>query len=114
MDFSDGDAQVIRIAIWDGRRDYAHELPADIIRLVGGDRIAIVQVASPVGVNLRSSLDLTHKFSADFDGIVHWARDTPTFQSILRSFIRLDFESVGPPELLSDWDPEVVIFGAND
>ncbi|MDT8758510.1 hypothetical protein MZO42_07355 [Sphingomonas psychrotolerans] len=106
--------KILRIAVWDGRRDYAHEPPADIIRLVGGDRIAIVQVSSPVGVNLRSSLDITHKLSADFDGIVHWARDTPTFQSILQSFIRLDFESVGPPDLPSDWSPEVVIIGAND
>lgn len=106
--------KVIRTAVWDGRRDYAHELPEDIMRWVGGDRIAIVQVAAPVGINRRSSLDLTHKLSADFDGVIHWARDTATFQSILQSFIRLDLESIGPPELPSSWNPEIVILGAND
>jgi len=79
--------KVIRTAVWGGRRNYAHEFPEDIVRWVGGDKIAIVQVDSPVGVNRRSSLDLTHKLAKDFDGIIHWARDTETFQSILKSFI---------------------------
>ena len=105
--------KVVRTAVWDGRRDYAHELPAAIARWVGGERIAIVQVDSPVGINRRSSLDLTHKLAKDFDGIIHWARDTETFQSIIRSFIRLDLDSVGPPELTADWEPEITILAAN-
>jgi hypothetical protein len=52
--------KVIRTAVWDGRRNHAHEFPQDIVRWVGGDKIAIVQVDSPVGINRRSSLDLTH------------------------------------------------------
>lgn len=103
----------LRTAVWNGKRDYAHDIPSDAIRWVGGDKIAIVQVDSPVGVNRRSSLDLTHRFSAEFDGIIHWARDSETFESILRSFIRLDLDSVSPPELPDEWDPEIVIFGAN-
>ncbi|HGJ9216208.1 hypothetical protein ACM7ZK_30855 [Pseudomonas aeruginosa] len=105
--------KVIRTAVWDGRRNYAHELPENIVRWVGGDRIAIVQVDSPVGVNRRSSLDLTHKLAKDFDGVIHWARDTDTFQSILKSFIRLDLDSVSPPELPAGWEPEIIIFAAN-
>lgn len=106
--------RVIRVAVWDGRRNYAHELPEDIVRWVGGEKIAVVQVDSPVGVNLRSSLHLTHSLSKDFDGVVHWARDTQIFQSILKSFIRLDLESVSPPEdLPEDWKPEVTILAAN-
>jgi hypothetical protein len=105
--------KVIRTAVWDGRRDYAHEFPADILRWVGGDKIAIVQVDSPVGVNRRSSLDLTHKLAKDFDAVIHWARDTETFQSILKSFVRLDLETVGPPNLPEDWSPEVLMIGAN-
>lgn len=105
--------KVIRTAVWDGRRNYAHEFPEDIIRWVGGDRIAIVQVDSPVGINRRSSLDLTHKLAKDFDGVIHWARDTETFQSILKSFVRLDLDSVGPPELPENWEPEIVILAAN-
>lgn len=105
--------KVIRTAVWDGRRDYAHELPKDILSWVGGKKIAIVQVASPVGVNRRSSLLLTHTLAQDFDAVVHWARDTETFQSILRSFIRLDLESVGPPTLPADWTPEIMILAAN-
>jgi hypothetical protein len=105
--------KVIRTAVWDGRRDYAHEFPEDIVRWVGGDKIAIVQVDSPVGVNRRSSLDLTHKLAKDFDGIIHWARDTETFQSILKSFIRLDLESISPPQLPENWEPEITILAAN-
>jgi hypothetical protein len=105
--------KVLRTAVWDGRRDYAHELPAEAIRWVGGDRIAIVQVDSPVGINRRSSVLLTHTLAADFDGVIHWARDTITFESILRSFIRLDLQSVSAPDLPDSWDPEVVICAAN-
>ncbi|MHB8885325.1 MAG: hypothetical protein ACYC5H_09595 [Methylovirgula sp.] len=105
--------KVIRTALWDGRRNYAHEFPEDIVRWVGGDKIAIVQVDTPVGVNRRSSLDLTHKLAKDFDGVIHWARDTETFQSILKSFIRLDLDSISPPELSEDWEPEITILAAN-
>jgi hypothetical protein len=105
--------KIIRTAVWNGRRDYAHQFSADIIRWVGGNKIAIVQVDSPVGINRRSSIDLTHRLANDFDGIIHWARDTTTFQSILKSFVRLDFQSVGPPELPAEWNPEVTMFGAN-
>lgn len=104
---------MVRTAVWNGRRNYAHEFPEDFVRWVGGDKIAIVQVDSPVGINLRSSLDLTHKLAKDFDGIIHWARDTETFQSILKSFIRLDLESISSPELPEDWKPEITILAAN-
>lgn len=30
----------IRTAVWNGRRDYVHEPPEDIVRWVGGDRVA--------------------------------------------------------------------------
>lgn len=107
--------KIIRTAVWNGRRNYAHEFPEDIVRWVGGDKIAIVQVDSPVGINRRSSLDLTHKLAKDFDGVIHWAaRDTETFQSILESFVRLDLDSVSPPDLPEGWEPEVIIFAAND
>lgn len=104
----------IRTAVWNGRRDYVHELPEDIVRWVGGDKIAIVQVDSPVGINRRSSLSLTHSLALDFDGVIHWARDSDTFQSILKSFIRLDLESVCPPSISEGWQPEVVILAANN
>lgn len=104
--------KVIRTAVWNGRRDYGHEMPESIASWVGGDKIAIVQVDSPVGINRRSSVDLTHKFAKEFDGVIHWARDTETFQSILNSFIRLDLESVSPPELPVEWKPEITIFAA--
>ncbi len=105
--------KVVRTAVWDGRRNYAHKFPEDIVRWVGGGKIAIVQVDSPVGVNRRSSLDLTHRLAKDFDGVIHWARDTQTFQSILKSFIRLDLESLSPPVLPENWEPEITILAAN-
>lgn len=103
----------LRTAVWNGRRDYGHELPEGIEKWVGGDRIAIVQVDSPVGVNRRSSLQLTHHLAKEFDGVIHWARDTETFESINSSFVRLDLESAQPPELPDDWRPEITFFGAN-
>ena len=105
--------KIVRTAVWDGRRDYAHQLPTDVVRWVGGDRVAIVQVDRPVGVNRRSSLQLTHTLAAEFDGVIHWARDTETFQSIVKSFIRLDLESVNAPDLPRDWSPDVVILAAD-
>lgn len=105
--------KVLRAAVWDGRRDYAHEFSEDIIRWVRGNKIAIVQVDSPVGIDRRSSLNLTHWLAKDFDGVIHWARDTEIFQSILRSFIQLDLESVDPPELPEGWEPEITMLGAN-
>lgn len=101
--------KMVRVAVWNGRRDYAHEFPKDILRWVGGDKIAIVQVEKPVGVNGRSSLKLTHWLAQEFDGVIHWARDAETFDSILRSFIRLDLNSIAPPELPEDWAPNVLI-----
>jgi hypothetical protein len=105
--------KVVRTTVWNGRRDYAHEFPPEIVRRVGGDKIAIVQVDSPVGVNRRSSLDLTHALAGDFDAVIHWARDTETYQSIIKSFVRLDLESGGPPDLPDAWSPEITIMPAN-
>jgi hypothetical protein len=106
--------KTLRTAVWNGRRNYEHEYPIEIIRWVGGDRIAIVQVDSPVGVNLRSSVELTNRLSKDHDGVIHWARDTETFQSIVKSFVRLNFESVSSPELPEDWQPSrITMMGAN-
>jgi len=102
----------VRTAVWNGRRNYVHEFPEDIVRWVGGDKIAIVQVDRAVAVDRRSSLDLTHRLAKDFDGIIHWARDTETFQSIVGSFIRLDLESVTPPALPAGWKPQITFFGA--
>ena len=105
--------KTILTTAWNGRRNYAHELPDDIIRCVGGNKIAIVQVDSPVGVNRRSSFDLTHKLSKDFDAVIHWARDTETYQSIVTSFVRLDIESVKSPDLPANWKPDITILEAN-
>ena len=107
------EGKMLRTAVWNGRRNYEHEYPVDIIRWVGGDKIVIVQVDSPVGVNRRSSLDLTIWLSKERDGVIHWARDTETFQSIVKSFVRLDFESVSPPELPENWQPTITMMGAN-
>lgn len=105
--------KVIRTAGWNGRRNYAHKFPENIVRWVGGGKIAIVQVDSPVEVNRRSSLDLTHRLAKNFDGVIHWARDTETFQSILKSFIRLDLNSISSPELPGGWKPDITILAAN-
>jgi hypothetical protein len=81
--------------------------------LTGDDQIPDT-ADKPVGVNRRSSLHLTHLLAKDFDGVIHWARDTETFQSILKSFIQLDLQSVSPPELPEDWKPDITILAANE
>jgi hypothetical protein len=58
-------------------------------------------------------LPKTHKLAKNFDGVIHWARNTETFQSILKSFIRLDLECISPPELPEGWKPEITILAAN-
>lgn len=103
----------IRTAVWDGRRDYQHQLPDDIAEWVGGDRIAIVQLDSPVGINRRYSMTLTNHLATEFDGVVHWARDSETFESIIKSFVRLDLETVSAPVPPADWNPEIVFLAAN-
>jgi hypothetical protein len=77
----------------------------------GRDRIAIVQVDSPVGVNRRSSVDMTHRLAKEFDGVIRCGRDTEAFQSIL---LRQARSGDGQPaELAEGWEPEVTILAAN-
>jgi hypothetical protein len=106
--------KTLHMTAWNGRKDFAHELPSDIINRVGGDRIAVVQVDSPVGVDGRSSVALSDALADDVDGIVHWARDTATYQSILKDFIGADLPSAMPPVLPLDWSPEVIFMPVND
>jgi hypothetical protein len=113
FEFVSPTGKAIRVAAWNGRRNYAHEFPPNIIEWVGGKKIAIVQVDKPVGVDRRSALGLTNFLSKDFDGIIHWARDTETFQSIIKSFVRLDLPSVSPPDVPEGWNPEITMLGAN-
>jgi hypothetical protein len=112
--FTSPAGKVLRVTAWNGRRNYAHEFPANIIERVGGDKIAIVQVDKPVGIDRRSALNLTNFLSKDFDAVIHWARDTETYQSIIKSFVKLDLTSVGPPVLPEGWKPEITMLGAND
>lgn len=76
--------KAVRAGVWNGLRDYSQIPPTEIGGLVGGPKLTIVQVARPTnGFEGRSSLALTHALAADFDGVIHWARDTKTFLSIV-------------------------------
>ena len=55
--------KMLRVAVWNGRRNYAHEFPKDLFSKVGGNHISLAQVDAPVGIKDRSSLDLTHRIS---------------------------------------------------
>jgi hypothetical protein len=104
--------KALRLAVWNGRRDYAHLVPPEAAELVGGERIAVVQVDSPVGVEGRSSVALSEALAGTFDGVVHWARDTETYASIVRDLVLADLPTVSPPVLAEGWKPEVVILAA--
>jgi hypothetical protein len=106
--------KTLRLTVWNGRHDFVHELAGNVVDLVGGDRIAVVQVGSPVGVAGRSSIALSEALASDFDGIVHWARDTATYQSIITELVEADLPSVGPPEVPPGWNPEITIMPVDD
>jgi len=46
-------------------------------------------------------------------GAIHRVRHTQTFQSIVKSFVRMDIPSVAPPELVKPFRPEVTLMAAN-
>ncbi len=115
--FSIKSGRQVRITVWNGRKDFIHEMdPLEVSRLVGGERIAMVQVGSPVGINGRSSVGLTEQLaeSLGFDGIVHWARDTETYKSIISEFVEAGLSMVEPPQLSLDWKPEIVVMPVRD
>jgi len=105
----------VRLTVWDGQQDYAGLMPAGVIAVVGGNRIAVVQINSPTGgVGGRSSLKLSEMLGKDkkgfrFDGIVHWARDTATYRSIITEFEARNLARAEPRLAPDRWRPEVVV-----
>ena len=65
--------------------------------------LAIDQVDSPAGTRRRLPVSLNKALSDDFDGIIHWARDTEIYPSIIRDLVPADIPSAAPPELPQDW-----------
>jgi hypothetical protein len=104
----------VRLTVWNGRKNFIHEIPPYIIRLVGGDKIALIQVGHPVGIDGRSSVALTDSLAEFVDGVVHWARDSKTYQSIVRDLILADVSSALPPVLPADWSPEIILMPVKD
>jgi hypothetical protein len=112
--FTRNSGQQSRIAVWNGRKNFSHNMsPLEIDKMMDGKRIAIVQVGSPVGVNGRSSMALTKVIlledELDIDGIIHWARDTETYQSIIDELSKSGLSMVDATSLISDMKPEVII-----
>ena len=74
----------VRTGVWDGRRDYSVTPPPELAAIMEGPKCCIVQVGRPTnGSEGRSSLDLTRVLAKDHDSIIHWSRDTQTFDSIV-------------------------------
>ena len=75
----------IRTGVWNGQKDYSNiPGPGELDGLVGGPKLIIVQVGRPTnGIQGRSSLSLTIAMSPQADSIVHWAKNTKTFNSIV-------------------------------
>lgn len=76
----------VRTGVWNGREDYSNiPGPEQLDNLVGGPKLIIVQVNRPTnGFEGRSSLELTKVMAKDADSIVHWAKNTKTFNSIVK------------------------------
>lgn len=78
------EGKVIRTGAWNGRVDYSHLPSAAATDACGGPKLTIVQVNRPTnGFEGRSSVALTHALAPEFDAVLHWARDTETFRSIV-------------------------------
>ncbi len=108
--FTGAAGEPARLTAWDGRDNFANEFPINIINLVGGAKIAVVQVSTPVGCNGRSSVALSDVFAGmGFRGIIHWARDTATYRSIIREFEERHLERARPPILPLGWKPEILL-----
>jgi hypothetical protein len=75
--------KTIRTGVWNGRRDYSHAPSPEQLGVAGGPELVVVQVNRPTnGFEGRSSLALTEALAPKADSIVHWAKDTKTFNSI--------------------------------
>jgi hypothetical protein len=78
------EGEAVRTGVWNGRRDYSNLQPNELLDRVGGKQMTLVQVGRPTnGFEGRSSVDLTHAIAETSDNVVHWARDTRTFRSIV-------------------------------
>lgn len=103
------------ITVWDGKDNFSAEFPTDIINRLGADKIAVVQVGKPVGRNGRSAISLSDVLvSCGFGGILQWARDTETYQSIMQEIERRRLVPADPSHPPEDWKPEIVIVPCRD
>lgn len=111
--------QAVRVAVWNGNHDFCAPKAEEIMNnlfLVGTTRIAVVQFGSPVGVNRRSSVNLIDVLIAKdahlgFDGIVCWARDKDTYQSIIEEFTQAKLKVAQKHgKKRAEWVPEKVNF----
>jgi hypothetical protein len=115
FEFTGAAGELALLAIWDGKKNFSNEFPTDIINLVGGDKIAVVQVSKPVGRNGRSAVALSDVIvSCGFRGIIHWARDTETYHSIMKELEQRRLPLGKPPALPENWKPEITIMPCRD
>jgi hypothetical protein len=73
----------VRAGVWNGQRN---QPPNELLDLVGGKRMYLVQVGRPTnGFEGCSSVGLTRTIAemGESVSVVHWARDTKTFRSIV-------------------------------
>jgi hypothetical protein len=76
--------KTIRTGVWNGRSDYSNIPNPEQLDGAGGPELVLVQVNRPTnGFEGRSSLALTEALAPKPDSIVHWAKDTKTFHSIV-------------------------------
>ncbi len=115
FEFTGAAGESAMVAVWNGKKNFSNEFPTDIINLIGGDKIAVVQVSKPVGRNGRSSIALSDVLiGCGVNGIIHWARDTETYNSIMTEFEQRRLRRGKPPELPDGWKPEIVIMPCKD
>ena len=84
----------IRAGVWNGRDEYSNVPgPEQLEGLIGGPRVTIVQVGRPTnGFQGRSSLKVTEVMAPECDSVVHWAKNTKTFNSIVAELSKIGQE----------------------
>lgn len=88
-----------RVAVWNGVRSYESQPPPEIVSVLGGGKVSIVQISKPMGVH-RSAFKTLDALLEKFDVVIFWTRDTRTYRSMVEEFRRTSTLTIdGLPKL---------------
>jgi hypothetical protein len=75
-------ARPIRIAVWNGRKDYESHPPDELINAIGGPRLLLLQVGPSSVITLSDHVD-------EADSIILWAANADIYRNTVDTLQRL-------------------------